>query len=77
MVGTFQEILNMHASIKKKRVRSEFAPWLTPSLGKSMETRDKRRAAALKSSEMWSTSTKQRNRITKKLIIVFRIVTKV
>ena len=45
MAGTFQEIfeslLNIHAPIKKRRVRSEFAPWLTPSLRKSMETRDR------------------------------------
>ena len=45
MAGTFQEIfeslLNIHAPIKKRRVRSEFAPWLTPNIRKSMETRDR------------------------------------
>ena len=45
MANTFQEIfesiLNVHAPIKRRRVRSEFAPWLTPIIRKSMATRDR------------------------------------
>ena len=71
MAGTFQTIceslLNIHAPIKKRRVRSEFAPWLTPSLRKSMETRDSLKKIATKSPEMWSTYTKQRNKVTKEI----------
>ena len=72
MAGTFQEIfeslLNIHAPIKKRRVRSEFAPWLTPSLRKSMETRDRQtEKIAAKSPEMWSAYSKQRNKVTKEI----------
>ena len=69
MAGTFQEIfeplLDIHAPIKKRRVRSEFAPWLTQSLRKSMETRDRLKKIAAKSPEMWSAYSKQRNKVTK------------
>ena len=81
MAGTFQEIfeslLNTHAPIKKPRVRSEFAPWLTPSLRKSMETKDKLKKVAAKSPGMWSAYRKQPNKVSKKFDILFRIITKV
>ncbi len=71
MAGTFQEIfesiLSLHAPIRKRRVRSEFAPWLTPNLRKSMETRDKLKQLARKSPEMWPAYTKQRNQVTKEI----------
>ena len=71
MVGKFQEIfesiLSLHAPIRKRRVRSEFAPWLTPNLRKSMETRDKLKQLARKSQEMWPAYTKQRNQVTKEI----------
>ena len=71
MAGTFQEIfeslLNIHAPIKKRRVRSEFAPWLTPSIRKSMETRDRLKKIAAKSPEIWSAYSKQRNKVTKEI----------
>ena len=44
MAITFQEIfesiLNLRAKLRKKRVRREFAPWLTPSLKKLIFERD-------------------------------------
>ena len=43
MVATFHEIfesiLNLHAPVRKKRVRSQFAPWLTASLQNLMRER--------------------------------------
>ena len=45
MANIFQEIfnsaLNGHAPIKKRRVKTEFAPWLTPNVRKSMQSRDR------------------------------------
>ena len=37
---TFESILNLHAPVKKKRIRSQFAPWLTVSLKNLMKERD-------------------------------------
>ena len=63
----FESILNVHAPIKRRRVRSEFAPWLTPSLRKSMATRDRLTKIATRNPEMWSFYTKQHNRVTKEI----------
>ena len=45
MASTFQEVfnsvLNAHAPIKKRRVKTEFPPWLTPNMRKAMESRDR------------------------------------
>ena len=69
MASTFQEIFNSvldaHAPIKKRRVKKEFAPWLTPNIRKAMETRDRLKKIATRIPEMWSSYTKQRNRVTK------------
>ena len=66
MADTFQEIfeslLNVHAPIKK-RVSSEFAPWLTSDLMKIIEDRK----IAAKSPEMWSAYTRQRTRVTREV----------
>ena len=71
MANTFQEIfesiLNVHDPIKRRRIRSEFSPWLTPSIRKSMATRDRLKKIATKNPEMWSLYTKQRNRVTKEI----------
>ena len=71
MAGTLQEIfeslLNVHAPIKRRRVRSEFAPWLTPNLRKSIDARDRHKKIAVKSPEIWSVHTRQRNRVTKEI----------
>ena len=41
MASIFQEIfnsvLNAQAPIKKRRIKTEFAPWLTPNIRKAME----------------------------------------
>ena len=69
MANTFQEIfssvLNAHAPIKKQRVKTEFAPWLTPNIRKAMETRDSLKRIDTRIPEMWSSNAKQRNRVTK------------
>ena len=56
MANTFQEIFesifNIHAPIKRRKIRSEFAPWLTPSIRKSIATRDRLKKIATKNPEM-------------------------
>ena len=64
---TFESILNVHDPIKRRRIRSEFSPWLTPSIRKSMATRDRLKKIATKNPEMWSFYPKQRNRVTKEI----------
>ena len=45
MVATFQNVfesvLNLHAPLRKKRARSEYAPWLSASLRNLVKERDK------------------------------------
>ena len=71
MTNTFQEsfqsILNVHAPIKGRRVRSEFVPRRISSIRKSMATRERLKKIATKYPEMWSLYTKQRNRVTKEI----------
>ena len=69
MADTFQEIsssvLNAHAPIKKQKIKTEFAPWLTPYIRKAMETRDRLKRIATRIPEMCSSYAKQRSRVTK------------
>ena len=50
MAATFQDVfesvLNPHAPLCKKRVRSEYAPWLSSSLKNLMKERDKAKQKA-------------------------------
>lgn len=64
---TFESLLNAHAPIKRRRVRSEFAPWLTPNPRKSIDARDRHKKIAVKSPEICSAYTRQRNRVTKEI----------
>ena len=45
MASTFQEILehllNFHAPLKKRKVKSEYAPWISSDIKRSMEERNK------------------------------------
>ena len=71
MADTFQEIfeslVNVHAPIKRRRVSSEFAPWITPELRKPMETRNRLKEIAAKSPEMWPAYTRQWNKVTEEI----------
>ena len=42
----FESILDIHAPLRRKRVRSDFAPWLTLSLKRSILERDKLKVQA-------------------------------
>ena len=76
MAATFQEvfesIFDLHAPLRRKRVRSEFAPWLTPSLRNLMLERDRLKVQAEKSPEMWSAYKRKRNQVTNEMRISIR-----
>ena len=65
MASTFQEIfesiLDIHAPLKKRRVRSENAPWLNQSIRNLMKERDLAKRIAQKSPEKWSVYKQLRN----------------
>ena len=76
MVTIFQEIfesiLDIHAPVRCKRVRSDFAPWLTPSLKRSILERDKLKVQAENSPEVWSAYKRKHNQVTKMIRISIR-----
>ena len=63
----FELILDMHAPLKKRRVRGEFAPWLNQSIRNLMRERDLAKRAAEKSPEKWSLYKQLRNKVTKEI----------
>ena len=69
MASTFQEIfesiLDKHAPLKKRRVRSETAPWLNQSIRNLMKERDLAKRTAQTSPEKWSVYKQLRNKVTK------------
>ena len=71
MASTFQEIfesiLDIHAPLKKRRVRSENAPWLNQSIRNLMKERDLAKRIAQKSPEKWSVYKQLRNKVTKEI----------
>ena len=68
MVTTFLEIfeslLNVHALLKVKKLRNEFAPWLTSSVTDLMTKRDRMKKAAEKNPHLWPNYKGLRNQCT-------------
>ena len=68
MVTTFQEILesllNVHAPLRVKKLRNEFAPWLTSSVRDLMTKRDRMKKAATKNPLLWPNYKGLRNQCT-------------
>ena len=64
---TFEAILDMHAPLKKRRARTDFAPWLNQSLRKLMRDRDLAKKGAEKSPEKWNLYKKLRNKVTREI----------
>ena len=71
MAATFQEIfesiLNIHAPVRKKRARSQFAPWLTVSLKNLMRERDILKQEAERSPEKWSAYKQLLDKVTREM----------
>ena len=68
----FESILDIYAPLRRKRVRSDFAPWLTLSLKRSILERDKLKVQAENSPEIWSAYKRKRNQVTKRIRISIR-----
>ena len=68
MASTFQEIfehlLNLHAPLKKRKVKNEYAPWITSDIKRSMEERNKMKKLALKDPNLWPRYKILRNKVT-------------
>ena len=57
-------------SVHSKRVRSDFAPWLTPTLKRLLLERHKLKVQAEKSPEIWPAYRKKRDQVTKKIFLL-------
>ena len=60
----FEHLLNFHASLKKGKVRNEYAPWITSDIKKSMEERDRMKKLASKDPNLWPKYKILRNKVT-------------
>ena len=63
-IDLFKKVLKVHAPLKKRKVRSEYGPWLTSDITKSMEERDKIKKLALKDPKLWRMYRTLRNKVT-------------
>ena len=68
MTATFHEIFealpSAHAPLRKRKVRSEYAPWINPSIKELMRKRDLTKRLATKDIALWPKYKKLRNRVT-------------
>ena len=69
MVSVFQElfdsVLSLHAPIRKRKRKTEYAPWLNAGLRSLMVRRDKAKKDARRNPELWPLYKKLRNEVTK------------
>ena len=69
MAVTFQEILesilNSHAPLRKRRIRSDPAPWISREIRKLMKDRDRARKDAIESPYLWQAYKILRNKVPK------------
>ena len=49
----FEHLLTLHAPLKKMKVKSEYAPWITLDIKRSMEERNNMKKLALKDPNLW------------------------
>ena len=68
MVDKFHEIfdglLNTHASIRRKKVRNQPAPWITPEIKRLMEERDRAKKNSIKNPKLLNSYKSLRNKVT-------------
>ena len=65
----FESILDLQAPLRRKRVRSDFTPWHTPTLKRLLLERDKLKVEAEKSPDIWSAYNKKRNQVSQMMCI--------
>ena len=68
----FKSILDLHAPLGRKKVRSGFALWLTPSLKRLILERNKLTLQVENSPEIWLAYKRKRNQATKRIRISIR-----
>ena len=71
-LDVFESALNLHAPLRKKRVRCEYAPWLSASLRNLMKERDKAKQIADGQQEIWPKYRQLRNQVTKGIRIAIQ-----
>ena len=71
-IDIFEKLLKVHAPLKKWKVRSEYTPWLTSDIEKSMKDRDKLKKFASKDPKLWPIYKTLRNRVTNSLRLSVR-----
>ena len=68
MVDKFHEIfdglLNTHAPIRRKKVRNQPAPWITPEIKRLMEERDRAKKNSIKNPKLLNSYKSLRNKVT-------------
>ena len=60
----FEHLLNFHAPLKKRKVRNEYAPWITSDIKRGMEERDRMKKLASKDPNLWPKYKILRNKVT-------------
>ena len=62
---SFLAVANLHAPVKKRRVRNSNAPWLTPEIKRLMWERDRIKRIAIVTSDQlkWAEYRRLRNRV--------------
>ena len=63
----FESLLNLHAPLRKRKVRSEYAPWINPSIKELMRKRDQTKRLATNDIALWPKYKKLRNLVTSRI----------
>ena len=73
MASVFQElfdaILNLHAPLRKRKGKSEYAPWLNADIRSLMMRRDKAKKDTRRNPALWPLYKKLRNEVTEAIRI--------
>ena len=76
MASVFQElfdaVLSLHAPIRKRKRKGEFAPWLNGGIRSLMTRRDKAKKDARRNPELWPLYKKLRNEVTEAIRIAIQ-----
>ena len=60
----FESMLNAHAPLRKRKVQTEYAPWMSPSIKELMCKRDQAKILVTKDIALWPKYKKLRNLVT-------------
>ena len=60
----FESLLNLHAPLRKRKVRAEYALWINPSIKELIRKRNLTKRLATKDIALWPKYTKFRNLVT-------------